>query len=43
MKIANRFFENVAAFRYLGIRVTNQSLIYEEIKSTLNLGNACYS
>jgi hypothetical protein len=27
----------------LGIRVTNQSLIYEEIKSTLNLGNACYS
>jgi hypothetical protein len=32
----------VAKFRYLGMRVTNQNLIYKEIKRRLNLGNACY-
>jgi L-lysine 2,3-aminomutase len=35
-EIANRFFENVAQFRYFGTTVTNQSLIKEEIKRTLN-------
>jgi hypothetical protein len=39
MKIANRSFENVAQFEYLG---TNQNLIQEEIKKRLNFGNACY-
>jgi ribosomal protein S2 len=42
MKIANRCFENVAQFRYLGMTVTNQNLIQEEIKRKLNSGNACY-
>jgi hypothetical protein len=42
MKIANRSFENVAQFTYLGAKVTNQNLIHEEIKSRLNSGNACY-
>jgi polyribonucleotide nucleotidyltransferase len=42
MKIANRFFENVAQFRYLRTRVTNQNSIQEEIKRRLNSGNACY-
>jgi hypothetical protein len=42
IKIANRCFENVAQFRYLGTTVTNQNLIQEEIKKRLNSGNVCY-
>jgi hypothetical protein len=42
IKIANRFFENVAQFKYLGMTVTNQNLIQEKIKRRLYLGNACY-
>jgi hypothetical protein len=32
IKIADRCFENVAQFKYLGTKVTNQNLIQEEIK-----------
>jgi hypothetical protein len=39
IKISDRFFENVAQFKYLGTTVTNTNLIQEEIKR-LNLGNA---
>jgi hypothetical protein len=42
IKTANRYFENVAQFRYLGTTITNQNLIQEEIKRRLNAGNACY-
>jgi hypothetical protein len=42
IKIANRSFENVSQFKYLGTKVTNQNLIQEEIKRRLNSGNACY-
>jgi hypothetical protein len=42
IKIADRCFENVAQFRYLGKSITNQNLVQEEIKRGLNLGYACY-
>jgi hypothetical protein len=41
IKIAKRSFEDVAKFKYLGTRVTDQNWMQEEIKSRLNSGNAC--
>jgi hypothetical protein len=42
IKIVNWSFEGEAKFRYLGTTLTDQNSINEEIKSRLNLGNACY-
>jgi hypothetical protein len=42
IRIVNESLENVAAFKYLGMTLTNQNDIHDEIKSTLNSGNACY-
>jgi hypothetical protein len=42
IKIASRPFENMSQFKYLGMIVTNQNAIQEEIKRRLNSGNACY-
>jgi hypothetical protein len=42
IKIANRSYGNVSQFRYLGMTVTNQNLIQDEIKRRVNSGNACY-
>jgi hypothetical protein len=41
IKIANRSFESVAEFKYLGTP-TDQNCLQEDIKSRLNSGNACY-
>jgi len=32
----------MAEFKYFGITVMNKNCIHEEIRSRLNLGNACY-
>ena len=40
--IDNRAFEKVGEFEYLGINLTNQNSIQEEIKSRLKSGNGCY-
>jgi hypothetical protein len=42
IKIANRSSKNVAKIKYLGMTVTDQNLIQEEIKKRLLSGNACY-
>jgi hypothetical protein len=42
IKIANRSFENMSQFKYLGTTVTNHNFVQEEIKRILSSGNACY-
>jgi hypothetical protein len=42
IKIANRYFEDVARFKKLGTTLIDQNCMHKEIKSRLNSGNACY-
>ena len=42
VKIDNSSIERVEEFKYLGMTLTYQNSIQEEITSRLKLGNACY-
>jgi hypothetical protein len=42
IRITNGWFENIAKFKYLGMTLTNQNDIHDEIKIRLNSGNTCY-
>jgi hypothetical protein len=42
IKIADRCFENVEQFRYLGMTISNQNLIQEEMNRRMSSGKACY-
>ena len=42
IQVDNSSIERVEEFKYLGMTLTNQNPIQEEIKSRLKLGNACY-
>jgi hypothetical protein len=43
IKVANKSFEGVEKFKYLGTALTDQNCMHEEIKNRLNSGSGCCS
>lgn len=42
IKMANKFFKKHGKYKYLGMRVSNENYVYEEMNSRLNTVNVCY-
>jgi hypothetical protein len=42
IRIANESCEKVEKFKYLGMTLTNQNNIHDEMKSRFSSGNACH-
>ena len=42
LQITNKSFERMEQFKYLGLTLTNQNSINEELTNSSKTGNACY-
>jgi hypothetical protein len=40
--VCNKAFDNISKCKYLGTTLANRNNIHDEIRKTINSGNACY-